>query len=135
MQKRHLGRTKLQVSIVGFGGTWISRLAATDANAVVKRAFDLGINYFDTARWNGDSEEKMGVALEDIRDECIIATKTGARTKHTSLEDLRGSLRKLRTDRMNIIHLQGIDDEKTLAKAIGVDGSLELAGKHVPRAW
>lgn len=125
MHKRRLGRTKLQVPIVGFGGTWIAQLNAATANTVVKRAFDLGITYFDTARWDGDSEEKLGAALEGVRDQCVIATKTGSRTKRESLGDLKDSLRKLRTGRLDIIQLHGIDDEKTLAKAMGADGSLQ----------
>ena len=125
MQKRRFGRTDLRVSIVGLGGTWIAQLEAEAANAVVRRAFDLGVNYFDTARWDGDSEEKIGAALEDVRDRCVIATKTGSRTKRESLEDLEESLRKLRTDRLDILQFHGIDDERTLEKAVSADGSLQ----------
>ncbi len=125
MQKRRFGRTNLQVSIVGFGGTWISEIDQASAVAVVKRAFELGINYFDTAKWDGDSEEKMGHALKDVRDQCIIATKTGSRTKKESLEDFKGSLKRLQTDRLDIIQLHGIDDEKTLQKAMSQDGVLQ----------
>jgi len=125
LQKRRLGRTNLQVSIVGFGGTWISELSVPDAVGVVRRAFDLGINYFDTARLDGDSEEKIGAALHNVRDECIIATKTGSRTKQESLEDFKCSLKRLKTDRLDIIQLHGIDDEKTVAKAMGSEGSLQ----------
>jgi predicted aldo/keto reductase-like oxidoreductase len=125
LQKRRLGRTNLQVSIVGFGGTWISELTKPEAISVVKRAFDLGINYFDTAKLDGDSEEKIGAALQEVRDKCIIATKTGSRTKKEALEDFECSLRRLKTDRLDIIQLHGIDDEKTLVKAMGVDGSLQ----------
>ncbi len=125
MQKRRLGRTNLQVSIVGFGGTWIAQLKAAEATAVVREAFDLGINYFDTARWDGDSEEKMGAALEPVREKCIIATKTGSRTKRESLNDLKESLRRLRTERIDVVQLHGIDDEKTLAKAMSSEGSLQ----------
>ena len=125
MQKRRLGRTNLQVSQVGFGGTWISELSTLEAVKVVRKAFDLGINYFDTAKLDGDSEEKIGEALQDVRDKCVIATKTGSRTKKESLEDFKSSLKRLKTDRLDIIQLHGIDDEKTLAKAIGSDGSLQ----------
>jgi len=110
---------------VGFGGTWIAELPTPEAVAVVKRAFDLGINYFDTARWDGDSEEKIGIALQDVRGQCVIATKTGNRTKRESLEDFQCSLKRLRIDHLDIIQLHGIDDEKTLAKAMGADGSLQ----------
>ena len=125
MDKRRLGRTNLQVSQVGFGGTWISELSQEEAVKVVRHAFDLGINYFDTAKLDGDSEEKIGNALQDVRDQCVIATKTGSRTKRESLEDFQCSLKRLKTDRLDIIQLHGIDDEKTLAKAMGADGSLQ----------
>lgn len=125
MQKRRLGRTNLQVSIVGFGGTWISELSPSEAVNVVRKAFDRGINYFDTAKLDGDSEEKIGTALQHVRDKCVIATKTGSRTKKESLEDFKCSLKRLKTDRLDIIQLHGIDDEKTLAKAMGSDGSLQ----------
>ena len=125
MQTRRLGRTNLQVSIVGFGGTWISELPMPQAVDVVRRAFELGINYFDTAKLDGDSEEKIGDALQDVRDKVVIATKTGSRTKKESLEDFKSSLKRLKTDRLDIIQLHGIDDEKTLAKAMGSDGSLQ----------
>ncbi len=125
MQKRRLGRTKLKVSIVGFGGTWISNLNQSQAVDVLRRAFDCGITYFDTAKLDGDSEEKMGLALEDVRDKCVIATKTGCRTKGESLADIKSSLKRLRTERLDIIQLHGIDDEKTLSKAMGRNGVLQ----------
>jgi aryl-alcohol dehydrogenase-like predicted oxidoreductase len=129
LQKRRFGRTGLQVSIVGFGGTWISELSKDQAVSVVRKAFDLGINYFDTAKLDGDSEEKIGAAFKDVRDKCVIATKTGSRTKHESLEDFKSSLRRLQTDKLDIIQLHGIDDEKTLAKAMGSDGVLQTCKK------
>ena len=129
MQKRKLGRTGIQVSIVGFGGTWISQLSMDEAVKVVRRAFELGINYFDTAKLDGDSEEKIGVALKAVRDECILATKTASRTKSESLADFKTSLHRLKTDRLDLIQLHGIDDEKTLRKAIGSGGSLEMCKK------
>jgi predicted aldo/keto reductase-like oxidoreductase len=111
--------------VIGFGGTWISEVDKPIAVDVVKRAFELGINYFDTARWDGDGEEKIGHALKEIRNHCIIATKTGSRTKKASLDDIKNSLQLLQTDHVDIIQLHGIDDEKTLAKALGSDGALQ----------
>jgi len=70
VQKRRLGRTGLQVGIVGFGGTWISELAVDEALEVVRHAYDCGITYFDTAKWDGDSEEKMGAAQTGIASRC-----------------------------------------------------------------
>ncbi len=125
LRRRRLGRTGLEVSVIGFGGTWISELPMEEAKRVVRRAFELGINYFDTAKLDGDSEEKIGVALEDVRDKCVIATKTGSRTRKDVYSDIKCSLKRLRTDRLDIIQLHGIDDEKTLEKAINFGGALE----------
>ena len=129
LQKRRFGRTGLQVSIVGFGGTWISQISVDEAKKVVRRAFELGINYFDTAKLDGDSEEKIGAALKDVRDECILATKTASRTKKESLADVKSSLSRLKTNRLDLIQLHGIDDVKTLRKATGPGGSLETCKK------
>jgi len=125
MQKRRLGRTNLNVSIVGFGGISIIGVSVKNAVKIVRRAFDLGINYFDTARAYGDGEEKFGTALKDVRDRCIIATKTHQRTKEEAARiGLKQSLRNLCTDRIDLVQLHGIDDEKTLEKAMSREGSL-----------
>ncbi|MGD2066680.1 MAG: aldo/keto reductase [Candidatus Bathyarchaeota archaeon] len=129
MQKRKLGRTGLDVSVIGFGGTWISELKLPEAVKVVQRAFELGINYFDTAKLDGDSEEKLGASLKDVRDKCILATKTASRTKSESLTDFKSSLNRMKTDRLDLIQLHGIDDLKTLRKATGPGGSLEMCKK------
>lgn len=125
MEKRRLGRTSLEVSVIGFGAMWLPKLEAEEAVSLVQKAFDLGTNYFDTARNYGDSEEKLGLALQDIRDDCIIATKTGNKTKKESSKDISKSLQKLRTDRIDALQLHGIDDEITLSKAVGKDGVLQ----------
>jgi len=125
MQKRRLGRTKLNVSIVGFGGIPITGASVKYAVKMIRRAFDLGINYFDTARAYGDSEEKIGIALNDVRDKCVIATKTHQRTREEAARiGVKQSLRNLRTDRIDLVQLHGIDDEKTLEKAVSHEGSL-----------
>jgi len=125
MQKRRLGRTHLQVSVIGFGGIPIIQTSIPKAVEVVKRAYDLGINYFDTARVYGNSEEKYGMALEHVRDKVIIATKTHQRTREDAARaGLKQSLQKLRTDHIDIMLLHGIDDEKTLEQAMANEGSL-----------
>ena len=125
MQQRRLGRTGLQVSVIGFGGIPIIALSRDEAEKVVRYAFENGVNYFDTARAYGDSEEKIGAALEDVRDNVIIATKTHQRTKEAAARaGLKQSLRKLRTDRIDVVQLHGIDNEENLKKAMAPEGSL-----------
>ena len=125
MQKRRLGRTNLKVSVIGFGGIPIVKVSKEEACKMIRRAFELGINYFDTARAYGDGEEKLGMALKDVRDEVIIATKTHQRTREDAARaGLKQSLRKLKTARIDIVFLHGIDDEKILKQAMKTEGSL-----------
>jgi len=124
MQKRRLGRTNLEASIIGFGGWPIAHLKKEEGIKVVRSAFELGINYFDTARGYWDSEEKIGPALEDVRDGCILASKTHLYTKKGAEAYLRQSLHNLRTDRIDIIQLHGVIGE-TLEKAMGPEGAME----------
>jgi hypothetical protein len=125
LRKRRLGRTNLQVSVIGFGGIPVVRASKEEACKMIRSAYDLGINYFDTARAYGDGEEKLGMALEDVREEVVIATKTHQRTREDAVRArLKQSLRKLRTDRIDVVFLHGIDDEKTLRQAMKPEGSL-----------
>ena len=73
MKKRRLGRTNLNVSVVGFGGEWVIPTSVEYASKMYARALELGVTYFDTARVYGNVEEKLGMALEDVRDEVVIA--------------------------------------------------------------
>jgi len=125
LEKRRLGRTDLNVSVVGFGGIPIIEASRKAALRTVRRAFELGINYFDTARAYGDSEEKIGEALHDVRDQAVLATKTHQKTKEEAARaGLKHSLRNLKTDRIDLVQLHGIDDEKTLESALAPNGSL-----------
>jgi hypothetical protein len=125
MQKRRLGRTGFQVSVVGFGGIPIISASRGEAEKVVKYALERGINYFDTARNYGDSEEKMGAALKGVRDEVFIATKVLQRTKKDAARaGLKQSLKNLQTNRIDLLQLHGIDSEEILQKVTGPDGAL-----------
>jgi len=125
MKKRRLGRTGLWVTVIGFGGIPIIALSREQAKQVVRYAFERGINYFDTARAYGDSEEKIGAALRDVRDEVILATKTHQRTKEDAARaGLKQSLKNLQTDHIDLVQLHGVDNEETLKKAMGPEGSL-----------
>jgi predicted aldo/keto reductase-like oxidoreductase len=125
LEKRKLGRTNLEVSVIGFGAMWLPELNLEESIKMVRRAIDLGVTYFDTARGYGDSEEKLGSALQGLRDKCIIASKTGSKTKKESLKEVKKSFEALKTDRIDILQLHGIDDSETLKKAMSSDGALK----------
>ena len=105
MDKIKLGRANLMVSRSGFGSLPIQRIALEDAKAILRKAYDNGINFFDTARMYTDSEEKVGYALSDVRKNIIIATKTHAKDKKTLFEHLETSLKNLKTDYIDIYQL------------------------------
>ena len=78
METLRLGRTNLIVTKNGFGALPVQRVDKDYACKLLRKAYENGINYFDTARFYTDSEEKIGLALSDVRDKIIISTKTGA---------------------------------------------------------
>jgi aryl-alcohol dehydrogenase-like predicted oxidoreductase len=102
MQYTQLGRTKLTVSRSSFGALPIQRLSVSEAGILLRKAFDGGINLFDTARAYSDSEEKIGAALSDVRDKIVLATKTQAATPEAFRSDLETSLSLLKTDYIDI---------------------------------
>jgi predicted aldo/keto reductase-like oxidoreductase len=105
VEKIRLGRTEIVASRTGFGALPIQRVSEAEAGALLRRAYDAGIDFFDTARMYTDSEHKIGVALADVRDEICIATKSMAKDRTTLLEQLETSLRELRTDHVDIYQL------------------------------
>ena len=102
MDKIRLGRTELYVSKTAFGALPIQRISHDDAVKLVRRAYESGINYFDTANAYTDSEEKLGDALHDVRQEVIISTKSGGSDKKTVQAHIEESLRRLRTDYIDL---------------------------------
>lgn len=102
MQKVILGKTGITVNKNGFGALPIQRISKEDAVYLVRKAYDAGITYFDTARWYTDSEEKLGEAFDGMREHVYIATKTGAADVETFWKDLETSLRNLRTDYIDV---------------------------------
>jgi len=105
MDKIRLGRTNLMVSRSGFGALPIQRVSLEEAKYLLRKAYDNGINFFDTARSYSDSEEKIGYALSDVRDKIIIATKTHAKDKETLFKHLETSLKHMKTDYIDIYQL------------------------------
>lgn len=102
MEKIRLGRTDLWVTKTSFGALPIQRISKEDAVALVRRAYDSGINYFDTANAYTDSEEKLGAALHDVRQNVIISTKSGASDKKGVIAHIEESLRRLQTDYIDL---------------------------------
>ena len=105
MDKMRLGRTGIMASKSAFGALPIQRVTMEEAAVLLRKAYDKGINFFDTARGYTDSEEKIGNALSDVRKNIFIATKTPATNKKELLAHLEISLRMMKTDYIDVYQL------------------------------
>ena len=102
MRKITLGKTNITVNKNGFGALPIQRISDKDAVYLLHKAFDNGIDFYDTARYYTDSEEKLGMAFQDRRDKIFLASKTGAENTEDFWKDLETTLRNLKTDYLDI---------------------------------
>ena len=125
MLRRELGRTGEQLSIIGFGGIVVTDVTTEEARDAVAEAVDRGINYFDVAPSYGNAEERLGPALEPYLDRVFLACKTGKRDKAGAAEELRESLRRLRTDRFDLYQLHAMTSDEDFEKAMGPGGALD----------
>ena len=97
-----LGKTRITTNKNGFGALPIQRISDEEAVYLLRKAYDSGITYFDTARWYTDSEHKLGIAFAGMRDKIFIATKTGATNEEGFWQDLETSLTNLQTDYIDV---------------------------------
>ncbi len=131
LPQRTLGRTGAQVSILTFGcGSRFLMYEAEDAAlAILNRAIDLGISYLDTAvaYGEGKSETRVGLVMKTRRKEVFLATKIPdrARTRDAALKEYEASLKRLQTDRVDLLHIHSLGNEADLAKIEAPDGVLK----------
>ena len=109
METLRLGRTNLTVTKNGFGALPVQRVGMDEACRILRKAYDGGINYFDTARVYTDSEEKLGKALADVRENIIISTKTMSVTVEGFWKDLNTSLSLIKTSYIDIYQFHNPD--------------------------
>lgn len=102
MREITLGKTGITVSQNAFGALPVQRVGIEDAAYLLRKAYDGGMRFFDTARAYSDSEEKLGVAFEGMREQIYIATKTAAKTPEEFRKQLDTSLQLLKTDYIDL---------------------------------
>lgn len=102
MSEITLGSTGIRVNKNGFGALPIQRIPREEAVALVRKAYEGGIRFFDTARGYSDSEDKLGIALEGVRKGAFIASKTKAKTGEGLRMDLAASLATLKTEYLDL---------------------------------
>ena len=129
-----LGKTNINVNKNGFGALPIQRRNEKDSIEILNKAYENGIDFYDTARFYTDSEEKLGKAFEDIRENIYIATKTGMETPEEFWNDLETSLKNLRTDYVDLYQFHNISfcpkEEDDLYKAM-LEAKEEGLIKHI----
>ena len=107
-----LGKTGIEVEKNAFGALPVQRVQKEDAVKLLRRAYEGGMRFFDTARFYTDSEEKLGEAFDGMREKVYIATKTGATTAEGFWKDLKTSLGNLKTF-INSIILHFVQSRET----------------------
>jgi uncharacterized protein len=146
METMRLGRTNLIISRTGFGAIPIQRISAERAATLLRKAYDAGITFFDTARGYTDSEAKIGQALHAVRQHLVLATKTPAQDAAGVQRDLETSLRNLRTDCVDLLQVHnpeivfrpggadGVYDALSQAKQAGKIRFIGLTNHRLPVA-
>jgi uncharacterized protein len=114
-----LGRTGAKVSRLGIGCAYFQRKRVTpdDVTRTLHRALELGVTYLDTApnyghEDTGFAEEKMGPAIRELRDRFFLVTKTEENTYEGTWRLLRQSMKRMQTDRIDLVHLHNFGDAK-----------------------
>lgn len=125
MKYRNLGNTRMSVSSIGLGCAQLGSSQTDYAVKIVRRALELGVNYFDTSRSYWDSEIKLGLGLKGQREKVYISSKTTSQTRDEAWQSINESLERIQTDYLDNYHLHNIKDEKDLFKRLGTGGSLE----------
>ena len=125
-----LGQTNLAVTKPAFGALPVQRRSMADAVEILRRAYEGGIRFFDTANMYTDSEEKIGAALAPVRENIVIATKSGGRDFQTVLDHIQLSLRRMKTDYIDLFQFHQAAEWKDID-----EGAYDAALEAKARGW
>jgi aryl-alcohol dehydrogenase-like predicted oxidoreductase len=122
-----LGKTGERLTRIGMGGARFHLIPFEEGKALTLRAYDLGINYFDMARsyWDGRAEDVYGAVLPPFRKNVFITTKTTERSGKQAMEELDLSLKRLKTDYVDLWQIHGVEEKEEVEKIMGPGGALE----------
>jgi aryl-alcohol dehydrogenase-like predicted oxidoreductase len=124
---RAFGRTGEKLTVLGQAGGRFSLISFEEARAITLRAYDLGINYFDTAHiyWDGRSEEVYGAVLSPFRKSVFMTTKSMNRSRQGAAAELDLSLKRLRTDYVDLWQIHSVNEKKEIEQIFGPGGAIE----------
>lgn len=129
MQKRMLGKTGIELSLIGFGGFHLVETAQDEVNYLLNHYLDQGGNYIETAAQYGDtmSETKIGRAVSSRRNEFFLATKCLERTRDKAAESINRSLKNLQTDYVDILFMHAIQSVEISETILASNGAMAAA--------
>src|SRR3954469_11292008 len=127
MERRRLGRTGHESSVLIYGAAALAEVDQDTADASIQQALDADINHFDVAADYGDAELRLGPWMSRIRNQIFLATKTGLRDKEPAWRQINDSLQRLQTDRVDLLQLHAVGDLAELDAATRPDGALSAA--------
>ena len=124
---RVFGRTGESLTVIGQAGGRFPLCSVEEAKAIVRRAYDLGINYFDNAHsyWGGRSEEVFGEVLPAVRKDVFITTKSTDRTRNGAAKELDLSLKRLKTDYVDLWQIHAVGEMEEVDRIFGPGGAIE----------
>lgn len=124
---RVFGKTGAKLTVIGQAGGRFPLITREEARAIVRRAYDLGINYFDNAAgyWNGQSEEVYGDVLPAFRKHVFLTTKSTKRTRKDAEEELHASLRRLKTDHVDLWQIHAVGEMDEVQQIFAPGGAIE----------
>jgi len=115
----------VELSIIGLGGLVLAAMEQPEADRAVADAMERGVNYFDVAPTYGDSELKLGHALQGRREQAFVACKTTRRDAAGARQELETSLRRLRTDHVDLYQFHAVSSMEDVERILGPDGAAE----------
>jgi len=124
---RELGRTGQKLTCIGMGGGRFHLIPLEEGQANIRRAYDLGINYFDMARgyYKGRAEEIYGTVIPEFRKNIFLTSKSGQRTRVGAEADLEKSLKTMHTDYLDLWQMHSVGTKEDIEKILGPGGALE----------
>ncbi len=127
LPKRFLGKTGVEVTVLGLGGEGILRTFGQEREAMplIQRAMDLGITYFESARAYSGSESYYGMALKERRGDIFLASKSHERTGDGALKHLEMTLRSMKTNYLDLWMIHDVRTTKELDVIFGSKGAIK----------
>ena len=125
--QRTFGRTGEKVTVIGQAGGRFPLISFEEAKAVTQRAYDLGINYFDNSvdYWEGRAEEVYGAVLPPFRKQIFLTSKANGRTREGAEAELALSLKRMRTDYLDLWQMHMVGEKREIEQIFGPGGAIE----------